>query len=140
MPRPKSPCGTYPAYRRHLKHSEPIDAACRRAQQEHDAGRAKTHRTRDVEIPRIAPALSTLQKLEQEREEQREKFAKCAADLVTFTAEGDLYAVDDLMYEMNEIMVEWCFVQSAIHDERGEECPDWLDRVIEANDVITQDS
>lgn len=40
MPRPKAPCGSYTAYKRHLRLKEPVDEACRRAQQEHDAGRS----------------------------------------------------------------------------------------------------
>lgn len=32
MPRPPAPCGTYPAYRRHLRNGEEVDAACRAAQ------------------------------------------------------------------------------------------------------------
>jgi hypothetical protein len=31
MSRPKAPCGTDAAYRRHLKHEEPVDEACRDA-------------------------------------------------------------------------------------------------------------
>ncbi len=31
MPRPKAPCGTYSAYKRHLRDDEPVDAACRQA-------------------------------------------------------------------------------------------------------------
>lgn len=31
MPKPTAPCGTKPAYDRHLRNKEPIDDACRRA-------------------------------------------------------------------------------------------------------------
>lgn len=40
MPRPKAPCGTYTAYKRHLRDGEEVDAACRKAQQERDAARS----------------------------------------------------------------------------------------------------
>ncbi|WP_291053705.1 hypothetical protein [Herbiconiux sp.] len=40
MPPPRAACGTYGAYRRHLKHGEKVDAACRAAQKEHDGGRS----------------------------------------------------------------------------------------------------
>lgn len=40
MPRPKAPCGTYTAYKRHLRLREPVDESCRAAQKEHDAGRS----------------------------------------------------------------------------------------------------
>ena len=51
MPRPKSPCGTYAAYQRHLKERTAVDPACRRAQQEHDGRRSLAHQRRDVERP-----------------------------------------------------------------------------------------
>ena len=31
MPRAKAPCGTYSAYKRHLRDGEPVDPACRQA-------------------------------------------------------------------------------------------------------------
>lgn len=34
MPRPPAPCGSYSAYKRHLRKGEPVDAACRRASDE----------------------------------------------------------------------------------------------------------
>ena len=34
MPRPKAPCGTYSAYKRHLRSGEDVDDACRRASDE----------------------------------------------------------------------------------------------------------
>lgn len=40
MPRAKSPCGTYTAYKRHLREKQPVDAACRKAQKEHDGSRS----------------------------------------------------------------------------------------------------
>ncbi len=40
MPPPRAVCGTYGAYWRHLKHGEPVDAACRAAQKEHDGARS----------------------------------------------------------------------------------------------------
>lgn len=40
MPRAKAPCGTYTAYKRHLRDSEEVDSACRKAQKEHDAARS----------------------------------------------------------------------------------------------------
>jgi len=40
MPRPKAPCGTYSAYKRHLRAQEPVDDACRAAQKEHDGSRS----------------------------------------------------------------------------------------------------
>lgn len=34
MPRPKAPCGTYSAYKRHLRDGSPVDAACAAARDE----------------------------------------------------------------------------------------------------------
>ena len=36
MPRPRARCGTESAYRRHLRHGEPVDDACRRAHNENN--------------------------------------------------------------------------------------------------------
>lgn len=136
MARPMSPCGTYAAYRRHLKRGEVVDPACRRAQRERDGSRSAEHRRRDVERPQVAPAHVTLpvpvvDLLRADSEEQREMFEKCAADLVEFARNGDLYSVEHLMAEMNDVLVEWCFHEAAILDERGEEAPDWLARVVD---------
>lgn len=51
MPPPKSPCGTYAAYRRHLKHGDSVDAACRKAQQERDR---KTSTSAKARVERAA--------------------------------------------------------------------------------------
>lgn len=60
MPRPKAPCGTYPAYRRHLRLNESVDDACRAAQREHDGKRstsagARQHRA--IEKPPAPPVV-----------------------------------------------------------------------------------
>lgn len=59
MPRPKAPCGTYAAYRRHLRLNESVDDACRAAQREHDGNRstsAAARQTRAVEKTPEPPA------------------------------------------------------------------------------------
>lgn len=58
MPRPKAPCGTYPAYRRHLRLKETVDAACREAQRAHDGKRstsAEARQQRAMEQPPVPP-------------------------------------------------------------------------------------
>lgn len=40
MGKPHAPCGTYSAYRRHLREHEPVDDACRKAQHDRDASRS----------------------------------------------------------------------------------------------------
>ena len=44
MPRPPAPCGTYTAYKRHLRNDEPVDEACRRASDERVAEQAAARR------------------------------------------------------------------------------------------------
>lgn len=86
MPRPKSPCGTYSAYQRHLREKTPVDAACRRAQQEHDARRAGGWRRRDDDAApaSVALPLSVADQLRAEVEAARVMFGKCVADLAEF--------------------------------------------------------
>ncbi|MFJ4038211.1 hypothetical protein ACIPVB_08990 [Microbacterium sp. NPDC090007] len=92
MPRAKAPCGTYTAYKRHLRDGEDVDSACRRAQKEHDAARSTSvgaRRARAVaepvdsapELPLPPPApmpttdeghVSRLEVLKELLEQQRE--------------------------------------------------------------------
>ncbi|MEL5990736.1 hypothetical protein ACOKGD_13905 [Microbacterium phosphatis] len=96
MPRPKSPCGTYSAYQRHLRAKEPIDAACRRAQRDHNANRSRLSLQSDTAVqPAPIPVPP------------QEMFRRCAVDLVGFAERGDLFAVDDLMAEMSGLLDEW---------------------------------
>lgn len=44
-PRPLEPCGTLAAYRRHKRHGEPIDAACRDA---YNAEHRRMYRARRI--------------------------------------------------------------------------------------------
>lgn len=53
MPRPQAPCGTYPAYRRHLRNGEEVDAACRAAQVQYAEGQ-KESRGSDVIVGPLA--------------------------------------------------------------------------------------
>lgn len=45
MPRPKAPCGTYSAYKRHLRDGSDVDDACRQASKERS--RAQTQQRKD---------------------------------------------------------------------------------------------
>lgn len=40
MPRPLAACGTYTAYKRHVRRGEPVDADCRAAQKTRDGARS----------------------------------------------------------------------------------------------------
>lgn len=60
MPRPKAACGTYTAYKRHLREHEPVDDACRRAQKEHDGARStsavsRVKRQSAPKVPAVVP-------------------------------------------------------------------------------------
>ena len=140
MPRPKSPCGTYAAYQRHLKERTAVDPACRRAQQEHAGRRSLAHQRRDVERPPAAVALPVraIDQLRMEIEAKRDMFGKSILDLAEFTDDGNLYGVADLMNEMDELLEEWCTLQAAVHAELGEDVPGWLPDVIE--DLQQRDS
>lgn len=60
MARPRAACGTYTAYKRHLRDQEPIDDACRQAQKTHDATRSTSAPARVAKAagkpPPAAPA------------------------------------------------------------------------------------
>lgn len=113
MPRPKSPCGTYPAYQRHLKEKTTVDAACRSAQQERDAGRGR--RRRGFEPPQAVP-VPVVDRLYAGLDATRVMFGKCVTDLAEFVAEDYLYGVADLMGEMNDLLDEWCALQAQLGD------------------------
>ena len=53
MPRPQAPCGSYPAYRRHLRNGEEVDSACRAAQVRY-AEEQKESRGSDVTVGPLA--------------------------------------------------------------------------------------
>lgn len=67
MARPLAPCGTYTAYKRHMRRGEVVDARCRKAQREHDAARSTSGAARvarsaakaDVPAEPVAPAPLT---------------------------------------------------------------------------------
>ena len=42
-----APCGTYAAYRRHLRHGEPIDEACQQAYTDYQREYQRARRARD---------------------------------------------------------------------------------------------
>lgn len=42
MPRPKAPCGTISAYRRHLREGSTVDSACREAKRAHNRSRSNS--------------------------------------------------------------------------------------------------
>jgi len=126
MPRPKSPCGTYPAYQRHLREKTPVDPACRRAQQEHDSGRGRTLRRADREAPVVslpAPTPTVAEELERRREDVQARFVKKSRAL-TDAATGDvdtvnLYEVIDLVGELDDLLDVWTDVADEIEYERG---------------------
>jgi hypothetical protein len=127
MPRPKSPCGTYPAYRRHLRERSAVDAACRRAQQEHDAGRGRTLRSADVDRPSLRPVTSTPVTLEQRCNDLRARYGVLVRALGEAVEADDLYGVIDRSSEMEKLLSEWIDAQDDLDFERGyPDLPGWL--------------
>lgn len=65
MPQRKAPCGTYSAYKRHLRNKEKVDAKCRAAQRKHDGTRstsatARAARAAKPKTPAMPPATIEL--------------------------------------------------------------------------------
>jgi len=54
MPRAKATCGTYTAYKRHLKEKVQVDSACREAQRAHDDGRSTSGAARVARAAKVA--------------------------------------------------------------------------------------
>lgn len=52
MPRAKAPCGTYSAYKRHMRDGEDVDAACRQASVERSRDQQKQRRDGESSAPR----------------------------------------------------------------------------------------
>lgn len=51
MARPKAPCGTYSAYKRHLRDEEPVDEACRAASVERSREQAASRKGEPAQAP-----------------------------------------------------------------------------------------
>lgn len=118
MPRPKSPCGTYSAYQRHLRERTPVDAACKRAQRERDASRSVRQRADDVST-RVAAAPASLPGISAREVEIRDMYVKCAVDLAEFAANDYLEGVVDLKEEMDQLLDEWIDLQDSPEEVRG---------------------
>lgn len=121
MPRPKSPCGTYPAYQRHLRERTPVDAACRRAQQEHDAGRGRTWRDGDVERPVVVPvpipsatSASTVDPFVRRRDEARARFRELSVQLTAAVDANNLYTVIDRSEDLDTALDAWVFAADEV--------------------------
>lgn len=108
MPRRPAPCGTYPAYRRHLRKQEPVDPACRRAQQKHDAERSgepgEGQRVRAAVSP-LTPRPRSLVAL---AEDARLLVLAKARESVAAVDRGDIYGFIDRHYEIEALLEEWC--------------------------------
>lgn len=94
MPRPPAPCGTYPAYRRHLRNREAVDEACRRAQREHDSSRDRGVTSSEPVGNPIGAAHAAV-------------IAKARAVLASAES-GDAYGVLDRYYELDPLLEVWC--------------------------------
>ena len=105
MPRPKSPCGTYPAYQRHLREKTPVCDACREAQRARDSG-SRRRMIRANDAPTVARVVNP-------RDRVRAMLGKCVVDLADFVEDDYLYGVVDLMDEMNELVAEWSALAGA---------------------------
>jgi hypothetical protein len=108
MGRPQAPCGTYSAYRRHLRDHEPVDDACRAAQHARDVKRSDS--TTEVGAGRRQsrhgaegqrPALSLVPPLAHSREpapaesEQVDVKAELLANLALVRAAMAVVALED---------------------------------------------
>jgi hypothetical protein len=130
MPRRKAPCGTYSAYQRHLKEGVNIDSACRRAQQDHDAG-SGVHRVDALTVVRPvarSPKAETVRSTTAAGRpaELRTLYAKSVVDLAYFVGNDDLCGIIDLAWEMDEIVDEWCELEAAKLAAAAEELPEYL--------------
>jgi hypothetical protein len=103
MPRPPAPCGTYPAYRRHLRKNESVDAACKRAQRDHDANRRS--KADDRPVATLQPRPRSLEDLAQGA--QAAFIAKLRATL-TAAESGRAYEAIDYYCEADRLLEQWC--------------------------------
>lgn len=113
MARPKAPCGTYPAYQRHLREGSEVDSACRRAQREHDEGRGRRSRASDRGEVRLTPALA-VSGLEESAEALRARYLSLVHALERLVRHDDLYGVIDTTQEMENVLDEWLDVRDQI--------------------------
>lgn len=67
MPRPKAACGTYSAYKRHLRDGSDVDDACRQASKERS--RAQTQQRKDNAPAALKPDAESWEDFDLERRE-----------------------------------------------------------------------
>ena len=116
MARPPVPCGTYPAYRRHLRKREPVDAACQRAQREHDAAQSVAA-DRDTHEPVDLPARpSSPQDLV---ERARASVAAKVAELAAAVTGDDQVDFIDQFDELDGLLEEWIDAEGEVEKARG---------------------
>lgn len=116
MARPQAPCGTYPAYRRHLRKHEPVDAACRRAQQQHDAGRSVAASREPVEPVRIPVRPLSLDEI---AETARLEVLAKAREIVAAAETDDGYRAIDATVELDPLLESWCEAQDDVDAAAG---------------------
>lgn len=116
MARPPAPCGTYPAYRRHLRKRENVDAACRRAQRDHDSERSLTL---DEVTPRVVTIPARPKSLQDQAEDLRAAVLAKARTVVAAAERDHVYDVIDASAELDRLIDSWCEVLDDIEHERG---------------------
>jgi hypothetical protein len=98
-----------------LREKSSVDEACRRAQQEHDAGGGRTARVGTAERPLLAPVGAPVVDVFQQRyDEARARFVEASRELSGAAVTSDLYAVIDLRDRIDGLLEAWVFVADEV--------------------------
>jgi hypothetical protein len=103
MTKPKAPCGTDAAYRRHLREAVEPDEACKAA---HADARRADRRSRQAPVP-------AADRLVQVREESRARYLKTVSRLAAAVRDDDLQRVIDLAADLDALLDDWCEAHSS---------------------------
>lgn len=102
------------AYQRHLREKNHRGCCV-----QHDAGRGRTWRDDDAERPVVMPiAAPEVNIFAQRAAEARARFSRASERLSTATHVGDLYAVINVMQELDGLLDGWIFASDEVNASR----------------------
>lgn len=93
-----------------------MDAACRRAQREHDEARSSARDHEPVEPVYIAPRPKSLEQL---AEDLRQALLAKAREVVAAAEDDNPYNVIDRFYEVEKLLEPWCEALDDVEESKG---------------------
>jgi len=115
MPRPKAPCGTYSAYKRHLREGTTVDAACAAARDERTKQVADDRRAAK-RLPRALSIVPDVVEPDPERLERADVLRGGLTDVraaIAIVRQSEPARLAPLLKEMRELARELAEIETA---------------------------